>query len=95
MELERISAVIAAIPGVNGVHDLHVWSLGSESHALSCHIFIQDIPPSESEQILRQVQERLRETFRIDHTTIQFEHMVCEIANGCVATVENTHLHPH
>jgi len=95
MELERISAVIASIPGVNGVHDLHVWSLGSESHALSCHIFIQDIPPSESEQILRQVQERLRETFRIDHTTIQFEHVVCDMVNGCVATVENTHLHPH
>ena len=95
MELERITAVIASIQGVNGVHDLHVWSLGSESHALSCHISIQDIPPSESEQILRQVQERLRETFRIDHTTIQFEHIVCEVAHGCVAPVENSHFHPH
>ena len=95
MELERIAAVIASIPGVNGVHDLHVWSLGSESHALSCHISIQDIPPSESERILRQVQERLRETFRIDHTTIQFEHVVCEVAHGCVAPVENSHSHPH
>jgi len=93
MELERITAVIASIPRVNGVHDLHVWSLGSESHALSCHISIPDIPPSESEQILRQVQERLRETFRIDHTTIQFEHVVCEMANGCVGTVEESHSH--
>jgi cobalt-zinc-cadmium efflux system protein len=95
MELERITAVIASIQGVNGVHDLHVWSLGSESHALSCHISIPDIPPSESEQILRQVQERLRETFKIDHTTIQFEHVVCEVAHGCVVTVEDSHSHPH
>ncbi len=95
MELERITAVIASIPGVNEVHDLHVWSLGSESHALSCHISIPDIPPSESEQILRQVQERLRETFRIDHTTIQFEHVVCEVVHGCVAVVEDSHQHPH
>ena len=95
MELERITAVIAAIQGVNHVHDLHVWSLGSESHALSCHISISDIPPSESEQILRQVQERLREAFKIDHTTIQFEHVVCEMANGCVTAVEDGHSHPH
>jgi len=95
MELERITAVIASTPGVNHVHDLHVWSLGSESHALSCHISISDIPPSESEQILRLVQERLREAFKIDHTTIQFEHVVCEVAHGCVAVVEDGHTHPH
>ncbi|HYN14895.1 MAG TPA: cation diffusion facilitator family transporter [Terriglobales bacterium] len=95
MELERITAVIASIQGVNGVHDLHVWSLGSESHALSCHISIPDIPPSESEQILRQVQERLREAFKIDHTTIQFEHVVCEVAHGCVAAAEDSQSHQH
>jgi len=95
MNLERITAVIAGIPGVNGVHDLHVWSLGSESHALSCHISIPDIPPSESEQILRTVKEHLSANFKIEHTTIQFEHVVCEMANGCVDTVENTHSHPH
>jgi cobalt-zinc-cadmium efflux system protein len=87
--------LIASIPGVNSVHDLHVWSLGSESHALSCHISIQDIPPSESEQILRQVQECLRTSFKIDHTTIQFEHVVCEVAHGCVVVVEDSHSHPH
>ena len=95
MELERIATLIASIPGVNSVHDLHVWSLGSESHALSCHISIQDIPPSESEQILRQVQECLRTSFKIDHTTIQFEHVVCEVAHGCVVVVEDGHSHPH
>jgi len=95
MELERIAAVIASIQGVNGVHDLHVWSLGSDSHALSCHISIQDIPPSESEQILRAVKERLSASFRIEHTTIQFEHVVCEVAHGCVVPVEDSHSHPH
>ncbi|MGC2321260.1 MAG: cation diffusion facilitator family transporter [Terriglobales bacterium] len=95
MELERITAMIAAIQGVNGVHDLHVWSLGSDSHALSCHISIPDIPPSASEQILREVKDRLRTNFRIEHTTIQFEHVVCEVAHGCVVAVEDGHSHPH
>ena len=84
MELEHIANAIAAIEGVNDVHDLHVWSIGSDSHALSCHISIADIPPSASERILRDVKDKLRDGFRISHTTIQFEHVVCDVAHGCV-----------
>lgn len=90
MQLARIEAAIRAVAGVNDVHDLHVWSLGSESHALSCHISIADIPPSESERILRAVRERLDHDFQIEHTTIQFEHAVCEVAHGCVVPVRDT-----
>lgn len=84
MELRHIAAAISAIPGVNDVHDLHVWSIGSDTHALSCHISIADIPPSASESILREVKDKLRDRFRIYHTTIQFEHVVCDVAHGCV-----------
>ena len=96
MKLERVESAIRAIEGVNDVHDLHVWSIGSETHALSCHISIADIPPSVSERILRDVKERLLQDFRIDHTTIQFEHIVCEVAHGCVIPVgasEEEHNH--
>ncbi|MBV8207718.1 MAG: cation transporter [Acidobacteria bacterium] len=93
MELDRISQVLRTVEGVHDVHDLHVWSLGSESHALSCHITIADIPPSASERILRDVKERLYHHFRIHHTTIQFEHLVCDVAHGCVVptAVESPH----
>jgi cobalt-zinc-cadmium efflux system protein len=87
MKLDQVEAAIRRIEGVNDVHDLHVWSIGSETHALSCHIAIADIPPSVSERILRDVKERLHESFRIDHTTIQFEHVECEVAHGCVMPV--------
>jgi len=96
VKLERVEAAMRAIEGVNDVHDLHVWSIGSESRALSCHISIADIPPSVSERILRDVKERLHQDFRIDHTTIQFEHVVCEVAHGCVIPVEDAeHHHSH
>jgi len=98
MELEKIESALRAIDGVNDVHDLHVWSIGSESHALSCHISIADIPPSVSERILRDVKECLHHGFRIDHTTIQFEHVICEVAHGCVMPVgvsEEHHHHSH
>jgi len=94
MKLDRVEAAMRSIEGVNDVHDLHVWSIGSETHALSCHIAIADIPPSVSERILRDVKELLHDEFRIDHTTIQFEHAECEVAHGCVMPVgESEHHH--
>jgi cobalt-zinc-cadmium efflux system protein len=95
MELEQIATAIAGIEGVNDVHDLHVWSIGSETHALSCHISIADIPPSASERILREVNAKLQDNFRIFHTTIQFEHVVCDIAHGCVIPVSEQPGHSH
>jgi cobalt-zinc-cadmium efflux system protein len=96
MKLELVEGAIRGIDGVNDVHDLHVWSIGSESHALSCHISIADIPPSVSERILREVKERLHQDFHIDHTTIQFEHLLCEVAHGCVVPVgADEHEHRH
>jgi len=95
MKLERVEACIRTIEGVNDVHDLHVWSIGSETHALSCHISIADIPPSISERILHDVKECLHRDFRIDHTTIQFEHAICEVAHGCVIPVGESQTEHH
>jgi cobalt-zinc-cadmium efflux system protein len=93
IKLDRLEAAMRSVEGVNDVHDLHVWSIGSETHALSCHIAIADIPPSVSERILRDVKDRLHAEFRIDHTTIQFEHEECEVAHGCVIPVGESHEH--
>jgi cobalt-zinc-cadmium efflux system protein len=98
VKLESVEIAIRSIDGVNDVHDLHCWSIGSETRALSCHIAIADIPPSVSERILRDVKDRLHHDFRIDHTTIQFEHAECEVAHGCVIPVgegEGQHHHSH
>lgn len=93
MRLEEIAAAVGEIGGVNEVHDLHVWSIGSDTYALSCHIGIADIPPSASERILHEVKEVLAAKFEIHHTTIQFEHDICEIANGCVIPESGGHGH--
>ncbi len=87
LNLQDIEAAMVTCAGVLDVHDLHVWSIGSEVHALSCHIKIDDIPPSASDAILRAVTARLEERFHIHHTTIQFENVVCDVAHGCVMPV--------
>ena len=93
VKLELVDTAIRSIDGVNDVHDLHCWSIGSETRALSCHIAIADIPPSVSERILRDVKDRLLRDFRIDHTTIQFEYEECEVAHGCVIPVTEEEHH--
>ena len=95
VSLDKVEAAVLTVSGVKYVHDLHVWSIGSETHALSCHIGIEDIPPSESECILRKVNERLRHDFGIGHTTIQFEHLACDVADGCVMPAGETLAHGH
>src|ERR1022692_3692511 len=52
ISLQKIRKGMEAVEGVLNVHDLHVWSLGSQSRALACHVTIADIPPSESNCIL-------------------------------------------
>jgi len=95
MNLGKIAEQLKTVEGVIDVHDLHVWSIGSETHALSCHIRIADLRASESESILRTVNECLAHDFQIHHTTIQFEHEVCEVAHGCVIPVSHAHSHSH
>jgi cobalt-zinc-cadmium efflux system protein len=95
ISLVEIRTTLAAIEGVEDVHDLHVWSLGSNTHALASHVIIADIPPSESNLILDRIKLVLRDQFRIHHTTLQFEHVVCEVAHGCLVSLEDPEPHHH
>jgi len=96
LELKQVVSAIQAIDGVLDVHDLHIWSLGSNSHALSCHVLIDDMPPSQSDHILHRVKHVLGDRFHVHHTTVQFEHMSCAISGtGCVIPVDAGHVHPH
>ena len=95
MELARIEQVIREIEGVNEVHDLHVWSIGSDTHSLSCHVGITDMRTSECEDILRKIREQLAGNFHIHHTTIQFELAACDVVAGCVIPASQIHEHGH
>ncbi len=92
IRLQDVTCSMQAVDGVLGVHDLHIWSLGSDAHALSCHVLIEDLPLSTSDGILRRLNGMLDEQFHISHTTVQFEHVSCEISeNGCAIPVRHNH----
>jgi cobalt-zinc-cadmium efflux system protein len=84
MSLGSVYSSIREVEGVIDVHDLHIWSLGSCTHALSCHVLVNDMPPSASDTVLRRLNTILSERFQIDHTTVQFEQVTCPLcASGC------------
>jgi cobalt-zinc-cadmium efflux system protein len=86
LKLRDVTKALGGIDGVLEVHDLHIWNLGSQSRALSCHVLIEDMPPSTSETILRRINDVLDHEFGIRHSTVQFEHMRCEHADeNCTA----------
>jgi len=90
LKLPDVTCAMKGVEGVLDVHDLHIWSLGSRTRALSCHVLIEDVPPSASDAILRRLNALLAERFQIYHTTVQFEHASCAISeNGCAIPVSH------
>ena len=73
IRLESVAQSILSIKGVQEVHDIHIWTIGTDLHALSCHVRIPDMHMDESEKILKSIMECLAADFHITHTTIQFE----------------------
>ncbi|TAN23029.1 MAG: cation transporter [Acidobacteria bacterium] len=69
----QVQADLAAVAGVEAVHDLHIWSLGSQSHALSAHVRIADVQVSASDVIRLRLCALLDERYHIHHATLQFE----------------------
>jgi cobalt-zinc-cadmium efflux system protein len=73
VRLESVAKSILGVPGVQEVHDIHIWTIGTDLHALSCHVCIPDMHMDSSEKILCAIRDRLASDFQISHTTVQFE----------------------
>ena len=96
VHLGEVTKSMRAVKGVLDVHDLHIWCIGSNSSALSCHVLIDDMPPSQSDAILHDLNHVLNDHFKIHHTTVQFEHVSCAISDtGCVIPVAGHAAHHH
>src|SRR6266581_5930648 len=61
---------IASVPGVDSVHDLHVWTVTSGVVAMSGHLVVRN--PTDNQPVLEAVQDRMR-ALGINHVTVQME----------------------
>ena len=80
VKLGELRAAIAEMPGVAGVHDLHVWSLTSDDHSLSVHVELSK--GADFDTVRTQLAAMLHDRYEIDHSTIQVEREPCDDAEG-------------
>jgi cobalt-zinc-cadmium efflux system protein len=92
LRTDSVVAAVKRVPGVRDLHDLHIWSLGAQSRAMSAHLLIDDQRVIQAQDILAEVREVLAHEFEIEHTTIQFESLVCRPGDVFCVQPEG---HPH
>jgi cobalt-zinc-cadmium efflux system protein len=78
IDVEVMVTDIQHVPGVRGVHDLHVWSITQSMRALSAHVLVDDEPISVGAEIQREINAVLQEQYNIAHATLQLECVGCE-----------------
>lgn len=71
INLAALKATLNSIPGVIAVHDLHVWSLTSGMNSMSAHVEV--LENADAREVLTLIKAKLRDDFKIVHTTIQTE----------------------
>jgi cobalt-zinc-cadmium efflux system protein len=92
---EQVDRALAAMPGVIGVHHLHLWSLDSETPALTAHLqFDHDTDLHAAQDLAEAASEELRERFGIAHTTFQTECGDCQVPVP-VTLGRRSEPHPH
>jgi cobalt-zinc-cadmium efflux system protein len=71
INLAVLKAALNSIPGIIAIHDLHVWSLTSGINAMSVHVLVTE--NMNAKDVLTAIKLKMRDDFKITHTTIQIE----------------------
>jgi len=85
-QLPLVRESIGKCEGVVDVHDLHVWTIGTGSHALSAHVVLDDRRLSEATAVLKRITAAMHDDFGIAHVTVQFECESCADDDRVVCT---------
>src|SRR6516164_6924427 len=85
VDTAAVRALLLDIPGVIGLHDLHIWGMSTTETALTCHLVMPGGHPGDA--ILSRIAHELRHRFGIAHTTIQIE--LADTDETCVLTPEH------
>jgi cobalt-zinc-cadmium efflux system protein len=73
IEFADVGQAILAVPGVRGVHDLHIWSISSSDLALSAHVVVADASLYELGTVMKDLKDILARQFGVGHVTVELE----------------------
>ncbi len=77
INVQDLVADLQSLPGVTGVHDLHVWSLNQSLRSLSAHVVVGQMPPDQGAGVRGAINTLLVEKYHIHHATLQLECPGC------------------
>ena len=72
IDAAEVRRTIVSLPGVDSVHDLHIWTITSGFPALAAHVLVGAGEDCHARR--REVEQLLAGRFGIDHTTLQVDH---------------------
>ena len=72
VDLLAVRQLLLDLPGVAGVHDLHVWAMGTSENALTAHLVLAE-QGADPTAVLQEADHELHEHFGIRHATLQLE----------------------
>ena len=68
---EAVKAYLSSLPGITGVHDMHIWAMSTAETALTAHLIKPD--PKDDDALIEKASKELHGQFGIDHITLQWE----------------------
>jgi cobalt-zinc-cadmium efflux system protein len=77
IDIAQLRQEVGKIPGVEDLHDIHIWTIGSGRRALSAHVLTDNITTRESQEIACLIRAVLGEKYNITHTTLEMECETC------------------
>ena len=68
--VSEVRNYLLSVKEIDAVHDLHIWALSTNTNALTAHL---TAPEGLSDNLLIEINQKLRADFKIDHSTLQVE----------------------
>lgn len=93
IDIKKMVGEMNAVPGVKGVHDLHVWSIDQQKRLLSAHVVTDDVSISCGAAIQGELNELLVHRYGIAHATLQLECACCNGGELFCEIIEGQHTH--
>jgi cobalt-zinc-cadmium efflux system protein len=81
ISLPEVLKFLNSYPGVEGVHDLHIWALSTRENAISVHLLMPVHPFTDEERAV--LEKNIHEKFNIQHVTIQIEKLKTFCVDDC------------
>lgn len=78
ISVEEIETEVLKIKEVQNIHHIHMWMVGENDIHIEAHVSVNDMLISKSSDILNKVEKVMKDKFKINHVTLQFECGKCQ-----------------